>query len=262
MEVGKELLMSISSISGVSNSFEKIMQEFEANVPDQTSTISEKEKALSYIKQIQSSDASDELKLYWENKADVIEGEISEIQNNKSNSTTTSTTASNTSQSNSSSKKESADEIMKEFNANVPDQTSTIEEKELALSYIERIENSDADDNTKLYWQNKATVIQGEISKIQAETSGDSSKVQKESFNKIFSEMEVNLPGITSTVEEKELALSYIERIENSDADESTKTYWQNIAEQIQNEIYTLNTQQVAENKSTKNQSIKYHFIK
>lgn len=62
--------------------------------------------------------------------------------------------------------KESFKKVYEEFNQKVPDRTTTIEEKELALSYIERILNSDADADTKAYWQSNAIVIKAEIAKI------------------------------------------------------------------------------------------------
>lgn len=65
-------------------SFDDVYNEMRQNVPDSTSTIKEKELAISYIdKMIACSDITPELKTYWENKKEVIEMEIQNIKNEK-----------------------------------------------------------------------------------------------------------------------------------------------------------------------------------
>ena len=62
--------------------FEEVFAEFRKNVPDSTSTISEKELALFYIdKMLACSDISDDLKVYWQNKKSIIQQEIQTIKN-------------------------------------------------------------------------------------------------------------------------------------------------------------------------------------
>lgn len=47
-------------------------------------------------------------------------------------------------------------DVKAELDKNVPDRTSTIEEKELAISYIDRmLACDDISDDLKTYWQNK-----------------------------------------------------------------------------------------------------------
>lgn len=67
-----------------SEKFMDVKAEFDKNVPDRTSTIEEKELAISYIdRMLACDDISDDLKTYWQNKKDVIEQEIQNIKNEK-----------------------------------------------------------------------------------------------------------------------------------------------------------------------------------
>lgn len=65
---------------------------------------------------------------------------------------------------------EDCEEFMSVFNemqSNVPDCTTTIEEKELAISYIDRMLNcDDITDDLKAYWTDKKNVIEMEIVSI------------------------------------------------------------------------------------------------
>ena len=67
-----------------SEKFMDVKAELDKNVPDRTSTIEEKELAISYIdRMLACDDISDDLKTYWQNKKDVIEQEIQNIKNEK-----------------------------------------------------------------------------------------------------------------------------------------------------------------------------------
>ena len=132
-------------------------------------------------------------------------------------------------------KKESFDEIFKEMSENIPDSTSTVQEKQAALGYIERILKSDATQEQKDYWQNKKLIIQNEIKAINSSQSG-----KPESFDAVWKEFIENVPDVTSTSIEKELALSYISRILNSDASDNVKSYWNNKASQLVEEINNM----------------------
>ena len=62
--------------------FEDVFNEMRTNVPDRTTTIEEKELAIEYIdRMLACSDISDDLKIYWQNKKEVIEMEIQNIKN-------------------------------------------------------------------------------------------------------------------------------------------------------------------------------------
>ena len=67
-----------------SEKFMDVKAELDKNVPDRTSTIEEKELAISYIdRMLACDDISDDLKTYWQNKKNVIEQEIQNIKNEK-----------------------------------------------------------------------------------------------------------------------------------------------------------------------------------
>lgn len=68
--------------SNKSEKFADVRAELDKNVPDRTSTIPEKEKALSYIERmLKCDDITPEMKNYWTNKKNVIEMEIQTIKN-------------------------------------------------------------------------------------------------------------------------------------------------------------------------------------
>lgn len=70
--------------SNKSEKFEDVFNEMSKNVPDRTSTISEKELAISYIDRLLAcDDISDDLKIYWQNKKSVIQMEMQNIKNDK-----------------------------------------------------------------------------------------------------------------------------------------------------------------------------------
>ena len=61
-------------------------------------------------------------------------------------------------------------DVYKELCDNVPDRTTTTEEKELALSYIDRmLACDDISPELANYWTNKKTIIQNEIQTIKNE---------------------------------------------------------------------------------------------
>lgn len=67
-----------------SEKFADVKAEFDKNVPDRTTTIEEKEKAISYIKRMLAcNDITPELKAYWTNKKDIIELEKQAIEYQK-----------------------------------------------------------------------------------------------------------------------------------------------------------------------------------
>lgn len=70
----------------------------------------------------------------------------------------------------------------------------------------------------------------------------DSQPVESaESFQAVFDEMSQNVPSQTRTVEEKEKAISYINRmLACKDIPDHLKTYWQDKKETIQAEIFAI----------------------
>lgn len=72
--------------------------------------------------------------------------------------------------SNANGKSEKFQDVFNEMSKNVPDRTSTIQEKKLAISYIDRLLGcKDITKELKTYWQNKKEVIQQEIVRIKNE---------------------------------------------------------------------------------------------
>ena len=68
-----EALKIMEGKEASSEKFADVKAEFDKNVPDRTTTIEEKEKAISYIKRMLAcNDITPELKAYWTNKKDII----------------------------------------------------------------------------------------------------------------------------------------------------------------------------------------------
>ena len=75
-------LDTVSFSKNKSEKFADVRKELDKNVPDRTTTIEEKEKALSYIERmLKCDDITPEMKNYWTNKKNVIEMEIQSIKN-------------------------------------------------------------------------------------------------------------------------------------------------------------------------------------
>ena len=83
------------------------------------------------------------------------------------------------------------------------------------------------------------------------ESKDDNSSKASENFRDVIEEMRKNVPDSTSTIEEKELAISYIERMLACD-DIPNPEYWQNKKDIIEMEIQTIKN----EEKSGKDESI------
>lgn len=83
---------------------------------------------------------------------------------------------------------EKFNDVRAEMDKNVPDCTSTIEEKELAISYINRmLACDDIRDDLKNYWQNKKEIIEQEIQNIKNENAISKSG-NSERANNVMSE--------------------------------------------------------------------------
>ena len=75
---------SETSSNNKTEKFKEVFAEFHKKVPDSTSTISEKELAISYInRMLACEDISEDLKIYWQNKKSIIQMEIQNIKNDK-----------------------------------------------------------------------------------------------------------------------------------------------------------------------------------
>lgn len=120
-------------------SFDDVYNEMRQNVPDSTSTIKEKELAISYIdRMLACPDISPELKTYWENKKEVIEMEIQNIKNEQS-------TGNN----------EKLSDVWKEFSAFIDKHFSKLFDRE-GLSIEDKLENRMTYYNTYLSFCRRA----------------------------------------------------------------------------------------------------------
>lgn len=73
-------------------------------------------------------------------------------------------------------KTESFEDVYNEFVANVPDRTTTESEKELAISYINRMLScNDIPENLKIYWTFKKNTIQTELLGLKQSDNSDAS---------------------------------------------------------------------------------------
>ena len=76
--------------------------------------------------------------------------------------------------------------------------------------------------------------------------TGEISRPKSERFQDVFEEMKQNVPDRTTTIEEKELAISYIDRmLACSDITPELKSYWENKKVIIQNEIQNIKNEQL-----------------
>ncbi len=108
---------------------------------------------------------------------------------------------------------EKFEKVFAEFDKNVPDMTTTIPQKELAISYIDRmLACNDITDDLKIYWQNKKDVIKQEIQMIKNEEKiGSGEKVNDvwKEFQKFYSKYQNKLNSNLSNEDKKEFAITY-----------------------------------------------------
>lgn len=100
---------------------------------------------------------------------------------------------------------------------NVPDRTTTIEEKRLAMEYIEKILKSDASDDIKDYWAEKLTEIAGEIERLIGEQIDAQNNSQANDWQALID----SIPERTTTLEEKSEVIMTIVKILESNAPDS-----------------------------------------
>jgi len=234
-----------------SEKFDDVFKELTQNVPDRTTTIEEKEKALSYIdRMLKCNDITPEMKNYWTNKKNVIEMEIQSIKNEQQVG-----------------KNEKWQDVAKEFSdftdkywvENVLNDKGGLDNlgfndaqeyyntvRRTMITFCDRIlACSDLPDNMKEYYLNLKNGFKCDLNYYAAQQN-EYNKTQNqktESFNDVFAEMKNNVPDSTSTVNTKQLALSYIERMLSCD-DIPNAEYWQNKKEVIEMEIQNIKNEE------------------
>lgn len=240
-------LDTVSFSKNKSEKFADVRKELDKNVPDRTTTIEEKEKALSYIERmLKCDDITPEMKNYWTNKKNVIEMEIQSIKNEQQVG-----------------KNEKWDDIAKEFSdftdkywvENVLNNKGGLNKLKFndAQEYYNTVRRtmiifcdrilacSDLPDDMKEYYSNLKNGFKCDLNyyATQQNEYNKAHNQKTESFNDVFAEMRNNIPDSTSTINEKQLALSYIERMLSCD-DIPNPEYWQNKRDIIEMEIESI----------------------
>ena len=226
--------------------FDDVRAEMAKNVPDSTSTIEEKELALSYIDRLLAcDDITPELKNYWSNKKDIIEMEIQTIKNEQQ-------TGNN----------ESINDVAKEWREftamywnKTPEFENTADRVEyyrsyynMYISFCDRaLACDDISEEERTEWtrmkQNAISDLNYHNRDLNRYNAKNGQTTEK--FENVFAEMKANVPDSTSTIDEKNLALSYIERMLSCD-DIPNPQYWENKKSVIEMEIQSIKNEQQA----------------
>ena len=230
-----------------SESFNDVRAELAENVPDSTSTVEEKEKAISYIdRMLNCSDITPEMKNYWSNKKDIIQMEIQMI-NNQQQAEKESNYQSVVAEFRDFIDKHWCDSYPTERNSSL--EFTDSEEYGLTfyntcLTYINRIlacddlpEKAKNDFEQEFnHWNAEKQFRLGEIN-----WHNQNRNVKTESFYDVYAEFDRNVPDSTSTLEEKKLASAYIKRmLMCDDIPFLMKNYWSDKQDVIQKEMEAL----------------------
>ena len=137
--------------------------------------------------------------------------------------------------------KEAVDKLIEVYNKNI-------------TSLVNEIIN-----NNKKVMENNVNVVDSEKNTEDAENNQvvvDDSSPTVTKFMEIFEEMQKNVPDSTSTIEEKELAISYIDKmLVSDDIPSDKKVYWQNKKEIIEQEILAIKNSDKSSNVSTEEEA-------
>ncbi len=250
-EITKSLSEALNFFTSYSNNnyakksekFETVWNEFIANVPDRTTTIEEKENAISYIERMLScDDITPELKNYWTNKKDIIEMEIQNIKNREN-------TGNN----------ESINDVANEWQEftdkywnKTPEFDNTADRVEyyrsyynMYISFCDRaLACSDITEESRSEWTRMKNNALFDLNNHNRDLNryDKENNIETESFKDVYKEFERNVPDSTTTVPEKKLAISYIERMLScDDIPNSFRIYWQNKEASIKNELRQFN---------------------
>ena len=221
--------------SKASENFRDVIEEMRKNVPDSTSTIEEKELAISYIERMLACDDIPNPE-YWQNKKDIIEMEIQTIKNEEK-----------------SGKDKSISTVSKEWKEftnkfwnktpkfdNVADRVEYYRSYyNMYISFCDRVlACNDISESDKAEWTRmKHNAIQDlnyhkrDLSRYNAENNN-----KTENFRDVINEMHRFVPDITFTESEKRIAISYIDRMLACD-DIPNPEYWQNKKAEIEEEL-------------------------
>ena len=241
-----------------SEKFQDVRDELAKNVPDRTTTVEEKEKAISYIERmLKCDDITPEMKNYWSNKKDIIKMEIQSIKNEEQAGNDTDY-------------QELEDEYYNFIQQHWCDNYPTERNENLdflyseeygitfyntCISYLNRMlafENLPEDKKEYFeqlinHWNGEKQSRLGEINWYK-----QNNEMKTESFNDVFEEFSKNVPDSTTTLEEKKLAAGYIKRMLTcDDIPADLKNYWSNKEDILRMEMQNiLNNQQIGNDES------------
>ena len=237
-------LDTVSFSSKKSEKFADVRTELAKNVPDRTTTIEEKQKALSYIERmLKCSDITKEMKNYWANKRDTIQMEIQMIKNEQQ-----------------AGKDSSSKKVVQEYRNFIQQRwcDNYPKERNSSLDFLDGEEYSLTFYNTCFSYLNRILACKDltdsersqftqEINHWNAEKQSrlgeinwhkQNNKIKTESYKNVLTEMGNNVPNRTSTLEEKKLASAYIKRMTLcDDIPQDVKNYWLNKQNIIEMEI-------------------------
>lgn len=223
--------------------FEDVYNEMLQYVPDQTTTIPEKQLALTYIdRMLACNDITHELATYWENKRVIIENEIQNIINEQNIGQDTDFESLETEF------WEFSNRVWNrpvEFN-NVPDRVEYwLSYYNTCLSYIDRLLSCEGitDEKRAEYEQLKNNMLfDANNQKRDLNRYNSENGIATESFDDVYNEMMRNVPDQTTTISQKQLAISYIDRMLScDDIGTMQRAFWEHQRIVIQNEIDHFN---------------------
>ena len=235
--------------------FDDVRAEMAKNVPDRTTTIEEKELALSYIdRMLACDDITPELKNYWSNKKNIIEMEIQSIKNGQQ-----------------AGKTEKWKDIAQEFSdftekywvENVLNGKAGLDNLEFndaneyyntvrrtMITYCDRLLACfDLPDDMRESYTNLKNGFKCDLNyyAAQANVYNEQNGIKTESFYDVYEEFNRNVPDSTTTINDKYLAVSYIERMLTcDDITPELKNYWSNKKNVIEMEILSIKNEQQA----------------
>ena len=230
--------------------FEDVFAEMSENVPDSTSTIEEKELALEYINRMLACEDIPNAD-YWQNKKDIITMEIQTIKNE--------------SQIGQDSDWQAVAEEWGQFTDefwnkepkfdNVPDRVEYYKSYyQMYISFCDRVLAFDnLPEDVRTEWTRMKANAQRDLDNHLADLENYNKENEKisvttEKFEEVFAEMQANIPDSTTTVEEKQSALEYINRMLACEDIPNAK-YWENKKNIIEMEIQSIENSQVEPNK-------------
>lgn len=227
------------------DNFDFVLPEMIANVPQVTTTLEEKELAISYIDKLLACENNPDPE-YWQNLKSILEQEIVEIKNRDKigNGQNFATILHEFSQYTSKYSR-SSDSFA---NENQKDMYQYSYHSTCVSFYQRLLASSDATPELIATWQEEMKVHQQALAELE---KAHEESVNSESYYSVLVELRTTLRGDgTTTMEEKQLALQYIDRL-LACPDIPNPEYWENKKAIIEQEIVIIeNSEKVGNGQS------------